>query len=241
MHCLNNDEKEKWINDYVARETGQARTRVKDAEAVIELERKDINNTGIAGLTIRESENKFQEELIAIGDSRCNLGTPDDEEDGEDQDDEDSELCNLSKDDEPGWVLGTISKMVQQRMERFRQMQMKHYEFKQPGWGDAADYFPERDRKYGTTELKVPAVVKPQRNEVSAAPAPMTIGELMESLDIFPWISYMPQGTSRPGSRHMRLDSRKPHAHYCIASLPPGPELDSSPITQSKPVEPISF
>jgi len=49
----------------------------------------------------------------------------------------------------------------------------------QPGWGDPADYIHERDEKYGTTELKVPAVVKPQRDQNVVAPAPSTFGELM--------------------------------------------------------------
>jgi hypothetical protein len=39
--------------------------------------------------------------------------------------------------------MGTISKMVQQRMESFRQKQMKLDELTQPRWEDAADYFRE--------------------------------------------------------------------------------------------------
>jgi len=40
---------------------------------------------------------------------------------------------------------------------------MKLDELPQPGWGNAADYFCERDLKYGMNELKVPAVVEPKR------------------------------------------------------------------------------
>ena len=58
----------------------------------------------------------------------------------------------LSEDDESGWVMGTISNMVQYRMERFRQNQMKLDELTQPGWGGAAHYFRERDNKYVTRE-----------------------------------------------------------------------------------------
>jgi hypothetical protein len=39
----------------------------------------------------------------------------------------------LSEDDEPGWVMGTITKTVQQHMERFRQKQMKIDELTQTG------------------------------------------------------------------------------------------------------------
>jgi len=63
---------------------------------------------------------------------------------------------------------------------------MKLDEWTQPGWEDAADYFRERDMKYGTTELRVPAVVQPQTNDDAPAPLPATFGELMESLDIVP-------------------------------------------------------
>ena len=58
----------------------------------------------------------------------------------------------LSEDDESGWVMGTISNMVQYRMERFRQNQMKLDKLTQPGWGGAAHYFRERDNKYVTRE-----------------------------------------------------------------------------------------
>ena len=35
MHFLSNEEKEKWIEDYVERETAGARKQVEDAEAAI--------------------------------------------------------------------------------------------------------------------------------------------------------------------------------------------------------------
>jgi len=82
--------------------------------------------------------------------------------------------------------MGTISKTVQHHMESLRQKQMRLNELLQPGWRDAADYFDERDIKYGTTQLKVPAVVKPQTNMTAATPSPTTFGELMDALDIVP-------------------------------------------------------
>jgi len=44
-------------------------------------------------------------------------------------------------------------------MERFRQKQMKLDELMQPALEDAADYFRERDMKYGTFDWRVPAVI----------------------------------------------------------------------------------
>jgi len=53
--------------------------------------------------------------LKTIRDSLSDLATSDDEEDGEDEEDkeEDTERGKLSKDDEPGWVMGTISNTEQ--------------------------------------------------------------------------------------------------------------------------------
>jgi len=56
----------------------------------------------------------------AIRDSLSDLGSSDNEEDAEDEEDnDDAEQGKLSEDDEPGWVMGTVSKSVQHRMERF--------------------------------------------------------------------------------------------------------------------------
>jgi len=185
-HCLSNEEKEKLIEDYVERETAGARKRVEDAEATVQQEQDDMTQAAIAELTSREPEKTVEEMLVAIRDILSDLASSDDEDDGEGEDAEETEQGNLSEDDEPGWVMGTITKRFQQRMERFRQKQMKLVKLSQPGWEDAADYFCERDKKYGTNELSVLSVVQPQTKDDAPAPPPATFGELMESLDIVP-------------------------------------------------------
>jgi len=210
MPFLSNEAKEKWIEDYVERETAGARKRIEDAEAAVQQEQDDKTHAEMVGLTSRDPEKTFEEMVVAIGDSLSDIASSDDGEDGEDEDDEETEQRNLSEYDEPSWVMGTITKMVQQHMERFWQKQMKLDELTQPGWEDAADYFCEGDTKCGTTELRVPGVVQLQANHDGPAPPPATFRELMESLDIVPGISQRPQGTSRPGSCHIRLGSVKP-------------------------------
>jgi len=106
-------------------------------------------------------------------------------------------------------------------MERCRQKPMMRDELTQQGWGDAADYFRERNEKYATTELKVPAVIQPHTAEDAASSVPTTFGEPMETLDSVPRKLQMPQVTSRPRSSHMRLGSLKPQTHECIPSLAP--------------------
>jgi len=121
MHFLSNEEKEKWIEDYVERETAGARKRVEDAEAAVQQEQDNMTQAEIAGLTSRKPEKTFEEMLVAIGDSLSDLASSDDGEDGEEEDDEETKQGNLSKHDQPGWVMGTITKTVQQRMKRFQQ------------------------------------------------------------------------------------------------------------------------
>ena len=188
MHFSSNEEKEEWIKDYVERETAVARKRVGDAETAIKQEQDDMRNPEMAGLTTTKPETTFVEMLNAIGDSLSDLASSDDREDGEDKDDveEDPPGGKLSEDDQPGWVMGTIYRMVQHCMERFRQKQMKLDELMQPGWGDVDDYFRERDKKYGTTEMEVPAVVQPQIVHDAPSSVPTTFSEPLESLDSVP-------------------------------------------------------
>ena len=80
--------------------------------------------------------------------------------------------------------MGTITKTVQHCMESFRQKQMRLNELTQPRWGDAANYFRERDMRYGTAELKVLAVVKPQIDTTTATPSLITVGEHMQTPEI---------------------------------------------------------
>jgi len=240
-HLLSNEEKQKWIEDYVERETAGARKRVEDAEAAVQQEQDDMTHAEIMGLTSRESEKTFEEMLVAIANSLSDLASSDDGEDGEDEDDEETEQGKLSDDDEPSWVMGTITKTVQQHMEGFWQKQMKLDQLTHPGWKDAADYFCERDKKYGTSELRAPAVVQPQTNDDAPAPLPTTFGELVESLDIVPGISQRPQGTSHPGSSHITLGSVKPQSKSSIPIGKPAAEPDSSTLLKAKPVEPVNF
>jgi len=112
-HFISNEEKETWIEDYVERDTAGARKRVEDAEAAVQQEQDNMTIADIAGLTPREPEKTLQEMMAAIGDSLSDLASSHDGEDGKDEDEE-TELGKRSEDDEPGCVMGTISKTVQQ-------------------------------------------------------------------------------------------------------------------------------
>jgi hypothetical protein len=197
-------------------------------------------HTEITGLTSREPEKTFEEMMAAIGDSLSDLASSDNGEDREDEDEE-TEQGKLCEDDKPGWVMGTITKTVQQCMESVRQKQMKLAELAGPGWDDAADYFRERDNKYGIAEVRVPVVVQPQTDDFASATPPISFGDLMEMLDIVSGISQMRQGTSRPGSSHIRLGSVKPQFNISISGLEPSLEPDTSPVLKAKPFELVSF
>jgi len=237
-HFLSTEETDKCIEDYVERVTAGARKRVEDAQAAVQQEQDDMTHAKVAGLTSRKPEKTCEEMLVAIGDSLSDLASSNHGENGADEDDEDTEQGKLSEDDELSWVMGTITKTVQQGMERFRQKQMKHDELTQPEWKDAAEPLCERDKMYGTSELRVPAVVQPQTNDDAPPPPPTTFAELMESLDIVPGIS---QGTSRAGSCHIRLPLVKPQSKLSLPSGEPATEPDSSTMLKAKPVKPVSF
>jgi len=147
-HFLSNEAKEPWIEDYVERESAVARKRVEDAETAIKQKQEDMSNVDKAELTTRKPEKTFEEMLNAIGDSLSDLASSNNEADPEDEEeDEDTEQGKLSKDDEPGRVMGMISKTAQCRLERFWPKQMKLDGLTQPGWGDVADYLCEKDKK----------------------------------------------------------------------------------------------
>jgi len=62
-----------------------------------------------ARLTIREANITFREMINAIEDSLSDLVSSANEEEGEDDEDEETKLGRLSEDNEPCWVVDTIS------------------------------------------------------------------------------------------------------------------------------------
>ena len=86
--------------------------------------------------------------------------------------------------------------------------------------------------------MTVPAVVQQRTNDDAPPHPPPTFAHLMERLDFVPGIS---EGTSRPGSSHIRLGLVKPLSKLSIPSGEPAAEPDSSPLLIAKPVEPVSF
>ena len=95
--------------------------------------------------------------------------------------------------------------------------------------------------KYGTTELKVPAVVKPHTDTTAATPSPTTSGEIMQDIDIVPGRSPKPQVTSRQGSSQIRLHSeiRQADSHIVDLMLDAVPDLSQREI--ATPVQPASI
>jgi hypothetical protein len=100
---------------------------------VVKQELDNMTQAGLVGLTSREPEETFEEMLVAIRDCLSDLASDNDAEDGEDEDDEENKQFKLSEDDEPSWVMGTITKTVQQRMKRYWLKQMKLNELTPPG------------------------------------------------------------------------------------------------------------
>jgi hypothetical protein len=134
-HFLSIEETEKWIDDYVEREAAVVRKPVQDPETAIMQEQEHMGNVEQGRLTTTTTEITCEEMLNTIGDSLSVLASPEDQHDGEDVDDdeEDTGLRKLSDDGEPGWVMGIISKTVQNRNVSFRQNPMTQHKLTQTG------------------------------------------------------------------------------------------------------------
>jgi hypothetical protein len=115
---------------------------------------QDMISAANVGATTRHPETPVEEMLNVTTDSLSDLASSNDDQHGDDVDDDEehTDLGKLSDDDEPGWVMGTITKMVECSMVSFRQKQIRLEELTQPGWEDAANYIRERDKKYWTEE-----------------------------------------------------------------------------------------
>jgi len=111
-HFSSNHEIEKWIKDYDQRETAVARKQIYDVDKAIKNAQTDMRKADNAGLTTKADEKNIQETMVAIRDSQSDLASSEVEEDREDEEDEDTLLGKPSDNDEPGWVMGKISKMV---------------------------------------------------------------------------------------------------------------------------------
>lgn len=87
--------------------------------------------------------------MYTICDSQSNSTISDYVEVGEDEDEDavDTESGKLNNELITGWLMGTISKVVEQHMENLRQKQMRLGKLMQPRWGDAANYFGEQDMR----------------------------------------------------------------------------------------------
>jgi len=166
-----------------------------------------------AGLTTTDPETPFSEMLNAIRDCLRDHSSSDDGEDGEDKDDDGEDLAGgeLSEDDEPGWVTGTISKHDTASHGVSSPEADEAWSIDAPTLGRRCQLLLREGYEYGMTELKVPAVVQPQTPDDAASSLPTTFCEPMETLDSVPWNLQIPQVTSRPGSSRMRLGSQKPH------------------------------
>jgi hypothetical protein len=64
-HLLSNEGTEKWIDDYIERETAGARKRGEDAEAAAQQEQQYTKHSEITGLMNSKPEMTFEEMLIS--------------------------------------------------------------------------------------------------------------------------------------------------------------------------------
>jgi hypothetical protein len=222
---MGKEEKERWIANYVERETLAARKRVEEAQAAVQrAQNKSEKSENELPAVVRQQQT-FEEMLDAIGDSLSDVASSDDDLEEEEEEEDDDEDSVAEDEAEPGWVAGSIPQSVQERIDNHRQKQMKLDELTRSGWEDAANYFRERDKKYNTAKLLVPTV--DNAVVVQAEAALTTFGERIDS------------PAPRAGSKR-REDSSKAPAREGKGSLPPTAAAKSSGRKKAKPVRTVS-
>jgi hypothetical protein len=100
------------MQQYIERDTAGATQRVEDAEAAIRKEQDNTEAAQNAGLTTRELENQFHKMIATIGDSRSDVSCSNNGNDADDVENEETEQGQLSEDDDPGWVMDTITETL---------------------------------------------------------------------------------------------------------------------------------
>jgi len=146
----------------------------------------------------------------------------------------------MNEDYKPERVMGKVCNKEQHCQESFWEIILRFEKRTHPGMRDTTDFFGERDRKYELAELMVLAVVKRQTDTTTATPSLTPFAVLMQTLDLIPVQSQIPQRTSQPGSCLMRLGSEEPESYKGIASQLPDEVANSPPIENAHHVNGIN-
>jgi len=100
----------------VDRDFAVARQWVEEAETASKQEQEDMRSAEKVELNTRKSETTYKVMLNTISNGLRDLGSSTNQQDGDDKEDnqEDTALGKMNEDEESSWVMGTISKTVQQ-------------------------------------------------------------------------------------------------------------------------------
>ena len=101
------------------------------AEEAVQKAQEDMKHIEYVGSKNRESEKRFYKMMVTTSESLCDVSSFDKGEIWESQNVEVIMQGKPSDNNEPGRVMGTITKPVQQGLDRVRQKQMKHDELTQ--------------------------------------------------------------------------------------------------------------
>jgi len=196
-----------------------------------------------AELTTAKHEKTYREMLFAKGASLSGLKNSNDGKDRDDEanDGENTEQGKQSKHDEPGWVMDTISKVVQHHLPSIQQIRivapwLDGTGMGERGWLHVWERYEVWDyRNVGSSSCQA-------LTEMTAAtPSPTTFGELMHTVEIVPVHWQMPRGTSWPGICQIRLGSENSQSYHWAGYLQPKSEQNSSPNLLLKAVEPVNI
>jgi hypothetical protein len=149
---MSEDQREKWIENYVERETQVARQRVEAADAAVN---EDMEREYVPGAMPSASTKKrtFEELLALVGDDLDNVvPSDDDDDDDEEEPDEDEDEKEWADDDD--FVPGQMDKTTMAEIAAARARTSRMFELTKEGYAEAEAFWRKRDEEVGVDTLK---------------------------------------------------------------------------------------
>jgi hypothetical protein len=172
---MSEDQREKWIENYVERETQVARQRVEAADAAVN---EDMENEYGAPPAVRTKKRTFEELLALVGDDLDNVVPSDDDDDDDDEEEPDEDEDEKEWADDDDFVPGQMDKTTMAEIAAARARTSRIFELTKEGYAEAEAFWRKRDEEVGVDTLKhgrlpVPRSETEKSDEMEAASPPI--------------------------------------------------------------------
>jgi hypothetical protein len=153
---MDEEERGRWIDDYVEKETRVARQRVEAADAAVKADMEKVYDPK----TVDEPKKTFQELLALVGDDIDNVVPSDDDDDWDDSEEDSDE--EAEEDDDARSASGDIHDFVPGQMDKTTMAEIaaararigRMFELTKEGYAEAEAFWRKRDQEVGVDTLK---------------------------------------------------------------------------------------